>query len=79
MEDLDQSVLMSAQTITGRTHVDEDGTESFVLDDGEEQVEVSHEVGDPDTAARALDALAKALTLHAERIRGRNRAEVSWT
>lgn len=70
---------LSAQRVKGQTVTDEDGVEEFEISDGEDVVVLSHEVGDPEAAARALDDLANALRLHAERIRGRNRVEVAWT
>jgi hypothetical protein len=69
---------LSAQNITGKT-VDDDGELLFWIEDGEAAVEVSHEIGDPEVAARRLTDLGQAMILHAERIRGRNRVEVSWT
>lgn len=77
MQDLGVTDL-SAQRVKGRTVTDDDGVEEFEITDGEGVVVLSHEVGDPEVAARAVDALANALHLHAERIRGRSRAEVSW-
>ncbi len=69
---------LSAQNLTGET-VEEDGELLFWIEDGEAAVELTHEIGDPELAAARLMELANALHLHAERIRGRNRAEVSWT
>lgn len=78
MLDLDELVDLSAQRVRGKTIVDDDGVEEFEITDGEGIAVLSHEVGDPETAARALDDLANSLRLHAERIRGRNRVEVNW-
>jgi hypothetical protein len=77
--ELDEAVELSAQAVAGRTVADEDGVESFEISDGEERVRITHEIGNPEAAARRLTELAHAAVLHAERIRGRNRAEVSWT
>ena len=76
---VDEAVELSAQAVTGRTVVDEDGVECFELGDGEERVRITHEIGNPELAARRIAELAHALHLHAERIRGKSRAEVSWT
>lgn len=77
--EVDEAVELSAQNATGRTVVDEDGVESFEISDEGARVLLSHEIGNPELAARQLTGLAHAIILHAERIRGRNRAEVSWT
>lgn len=77
--ELDVAVELSAQALTGRTVVDDEGVESFEISDGQDLVVLSHEFGSPELAARHLTELANALHLHAERIRGRSRAEVSWT
>lgn len=69
---------LSAQNITGES-VEDDGELMFWIEDGEAAVELTHEIGDPELAARRLTDLGHALILHAERIRGRHRAEVSWT
>lgn len=78
--EVDEAVELSAQNVVGRTVADEDGVEGFELSDDEGvRVLLSHEIGNPEVAARRLVELANALHLHAERIRGRNRVEVSWT
>ena len=77
--DVDEAVELSAQAMAGRTVEDEDGVEAFEIGDGEERVRITHEIGNPELAAAQITALGHALILHAERIRGRNRVEVSWT
>lgn len=76
--ELDEAVTLSAQAVSGQT-VEEEGVEFFEISDGEGVVLLSHEVGNQELAARRLTDLAHAIILHAERIRGRHRAEVSWT
>lgn len=70
---------LSAQHVVGRTDEDDGELRFWVEDGGSTAVELTHEFGDPETAARQLTDLGHALILHAERIRGRNQAEVSWT
>jgi hypothetical protein len=77
--DVDEAVELSSQALTGRTVTDEDGVESFEITDGEQAIVLTHEIGSPELAARRLNDLAHALNLHAERIRGRSRAQVAWT
>lgn len=77
--EIEAITTLTAQHVTGRT-VEDDGELSFWVEDGGGvAVELTHEIGDPEAAARAVDDLANSLRLHAERIRGRNRVEVSWT
>lgn len=77
--EIDAITTLSAQGVAGET-VEEDGELTFWIEDGGGvAVELTHEIGDPELAARRITELANALHLHAERIRGRNRAEVSWT
>lgn len=76
--EIETITALTAQHVTGKT-VEDDGELMFWVEDGEAAVELTHEIGDPELAARRIDELAHALHLHAERIRGRSRAEVSWT
>lgn len=72
-------VPLSAQHLLGETEEAEDGGLVFCISDEEQLIEISHEIGDPELAAKKLTEVANALHLHAERIRGAVRAEVSWT
>jgi hypothetical protein len=77
--DVEAITTLTAQHVVGRT-VEDDGELSFWVEDGGgTAVELTHEIGNPELAARRITELANALHLHAERIRGRNRVEVSWT
>ena len=71
-------VELSAQHLTGRTaeEPDDDTGELrlyFYLGDEDSAVEISHEIGDPEEAARQLLAAAEAMRAHAELIRSRER------
>jgi hypothetical protein len=70
--DLDEAITLSAQHLTGR-EVDDEGTLLFRLTDGDEAVDLTHEIGDPEAAAAAMDRVAAGLRAHAERIRARVR------
>ena len=77
--EIESITSLTAQHVAGQT-VEDDGQIAFWIEDGGgSAVELTHEMGDPEAAARRVDELANALHLHAERIRGRHRAEVSWT
>jgi hypothetical protein len=70
---------LSAQDLTGRTRT-EDGQLLFVLGDGESRVEISDEIGDPEVAACAAEAVAAELRAYAARIRYRTRLRTAgWT
>lgn len=59
---------MSAQHVTGKSTEDDEGVLVFWLEDGEDAVEIRHEVGSRVDAARALLRLADAVRAHVERI-----------
>lgn len=79
MVDSSLATGLSAQHLVGEVDENDDGSFVFCISDDEELVEISHEIGDAELAARKVDELADRLKLYAERIRGSARAEVSWT
>lgn len=70
---------LSAQHVVGQQVVDEDGVVSFEICDDDTAIELSHEIGDPEAAARALDQLATGIHAHAEWIRSKSRSSATWT
>jgi hypothetical protein len=71
----DEAVTLSAQYLEAQpTRVD--GMWILRLSDGEQTVEITPEIGDPDVAARHLDALAMAAGQCAEQIRRYGRARL---
>jgi len=73
------ATTLAAQHLSGET-VEEDGEITFWLCDEEDAVELNHEIGDPEKAAERLEATARAMLEHAERIRYRVRMRTAgWT
>lgn len=79
--EVDTIVSLSAQHITtDSVEAEDDGEPLFWIEDGETAVEICHEIGNDEAAARALVQLADALREHAERIRYRARLRTAgWT
>lgn len=77
---IDAITALSAQHVIGKT-VEDDGEVRFWIEDGSPwAVEICHEVGNPEAAARALERLADGLRKHAERIRYPDRMRAAgWT
>lgn len=74
------AVALSAQDATGESVTDDDGQLLFWICDEDQGVELTHEIGDPEVAARALHQLADKLHQHAEQIRYRARQRTAgWT
>jgi hypothetical protein len=68
--EIEDRAELSAQHLIGETLV-EDGVLVFRIHDGEQSVEISHEIGDANEAARRVAELGNALHRHAETIRYR--------
>lgn len=69
--DADEPVTLSAQHLTGKTTNVGEGVYVLRLGDGEQAVDITHEIGDPQIAAMRLEALVIAVREHAYRIRMR--------
>lgn len=75
---VDEAQILLAQTLSGRTTVDDEGDESFVLGDDVHAVEIYHVAAMPELAAERLTDVAHGLILHAEWIRGKARRDADW-
>lgn len=70
MAETDEPLTLSAQHLTAATAAI-DGVHVLRLSDGEQTVDISHEIGDPVIAAMRLEQLINAAREHAYRIRMR--------
>lgn len=78
-QEIDAITALAARHITGKT-VDDDELMYWIEDGGPCAVQISHDIGNPEDAARALDRLADGLREHAERIRYQHRMRnTGWT
>lgn len=69
-----EALTLSAQHLRAATVTIDEQMIALILTDGEEAVEISHEIGDPERAALHLLQVADELRAHAERIRRQARA-----
>jgi hypothetical protein len=67
--DIGETLTLSAQHLRAASVSLDAHTTALFLTDGEESVEISHEIGSPEVAAARLAEVGRAMLAHAEAIR----------